>query len=387
MDNDAKFDAFLSYATADRTEVIKLKEELESHGIILWFDKNSIRNGAEISEAVKLGIEQSRFFIACLGSDSGWTRDELSYALQLKEELKEKPEEKVLGIELTTFAEVPFRLTRFKRINLGSSISIEEHATEVASLANQLTESRKDKQEESDQQSDPTSDILPSESNVDCEARDLLLQNHLKTLLCLAVVLIVIPSALLSTLLNNLNYQMSELVASQSALLENAQQDSNRRALDREVENRELVIKAAGNVIASAQGGRAAEFIAACITFRAVYTGRTDELSADVEKAARCFDAKCRALINEETKIDARIAPILGNGAPNVELSHLRMMAYALAVVCYFDGSSNSGDAVPYPSFFDFTSAHLNPGRDPAVPFSGTQSAIAYLQEQSGLTN
>jgi len=76
---------FLSYNTKDKYFVKKIKEDLESNGITVWFDDDSINVGNTIIDEIQKAIINADFFCVVLSKNSiksNWVRKELTVAIQ-----------------------------------------------------------------------------------------------------------------------------------------------------------------------------------------------------------------------------------------------------------------------------------------------------------------
>ncbi|CUX55620.1 putative RNA-directed DNA polymerase (Reverse transcriptase) [Agrobacterium deltaense RV3] len=81
-----EFDVFLSHATEDKPIVLKLKTKLESLGLKVFFDADSIKWGDSIVEKINHGLLKSSFFVPFLSdtfSAKGWTNKELNSAIAM----------------------------------------------------------------------------------------------------------------------------------------------------------------------------------------------------------------------------------------------------------------------------------------------------------------
>ncbi len=79
-----EFDVFLSHATEDKPRVGLLKAVLESRGIKVFYDEDSIKWGDSIVDRINHGLTKSVFFMPVLSdtfSRKGWTNKELSSAI------------------------------------------------------------------------------------------------------------------------------------------------------------------------------------------------------------------------------------------------------------------------------------------------------------------
>jgi hypothetical protein len=87
MTTRKKFDVFLSHNSKDKPWVIDLKNELQSHGIRVWLDKDEIRPGDLFAEALEKGIKESKVVALVISPDamnSGWVKAEYYRALSVK---------------------------------------------------------------------------------------------------------------------------------------------------------------------------------------------------------------------------------------------------------------------------------------------------------------
>lgn len=81
-----EFDVFLSHASEDKPKVRKLKEKLESYGVKVFFDENSIAWGDSIVKKINHGLLKSSFFVPFLSetfSGKGWPNSELNSAIAM----------------------------------------------------------------------------------------------------------------------------------------------------------------------------------------------------------------------------------------------------------------------------------------------------------------
>ena len=78
---------FISYIRENRTEVDRLCDDLRSHGIEVWLDRDSIRPGARWKVAIREAIHAGNFFIACFSKewnqrDKNYMNEELTLAIE-----------------------------------------------------------------------------------------------------------------------------------------------------------------------------------------------------------------------------------------------------------------------------------------------------------------
>ena len=60
---------FISYVREDSDKVNLLFEDLQSYGIDIWLDRNSITPGVRWKRAIRDAIQNGAFFIACFSSE------------------------------------------------------------------------------------------------------------------------------------------------------------------------------------------------------------------------------------------------------------------------------------------------------------------------------
>jgi hypothetical protein len=56
---------FLSYVREDELLVVRLAEDLASHGAKVWRDRESIRPGTFREESIRAAIEGGTYFVPC----------------------------------------------------------------------------------------------------------------------------------------------------------------------------------------------------------------------------------------------------------------------------------------------------------------------------------
>ena len=83
---------FLAHASEDKPFVRKLYKELKKEGFQPWLDEENLEPGVMWEKEIKIAIEKSRFFLACISDNSvnknGFIQKELRIALS---QLEEKP--------------------------------------------------------------------------------------------------------------------------------------------------------------------------------------------------------------------------------------------------------------------------------------------------------
>ena len=87
MDDDIKYDVFISYASEDADFVESLVEELHKLDVKVWQDKLSIGWGNSIRKSIDSGLLKSRFAIAVISKiylEKYWTNYEVDGILNLE---------------------------------------------------------------------------------------------------------------------------------------------------------------------------------------------------------------------------------------------------------------------------------------------------------------
>lgn len=103
---------FISYMREDNEQVRRLAEELIVHGIEVWLDKDKIKPGYRWQDAIKEGISQGDFFIACFSEEyyrrsKNYMNEELVLAIG---ELRQRPTDHAWFIPvLLSECEIPNR--------------------------------------------------------------------------------------------------------------------------------------------------------------------------------------------------------------------------------------------------------------------------------------
>ena len=93
---------FISYVKENRTEVDRFCEDLRSHGIRVWRDKNDIPPGARWPQTIREAIREGAFFIACFSKeyherDKTFMNEELTVAI---EELRQRSGDRIWFIPI-----------------------------------------------------------------------------------------------------------------------------------------------------------------------------------------------------------------------------------------------------------------------------------------------
>jgi len=83
---------FISHATKDDAFVKKLREALESYGIVVWVDSRELIGGNKLAPEIESAIAEARQFIAVLSPNtinSPWVRKEIQKALETAKQRKD----------------------------------------------------------------------------------------------------------------------------------------------------------------------------------------------------------------------------------------------------------------------------------------------------------
>ena len=88
---------FISYVRENIEIVDRLCQELKSHGIQVWLDRNDIDPGARWEQAIRRAIQQGAFLIACFSKEHNarektYMNEELTIAI---EELRQHPTDRI----------------------------------------------------------------------------------------------------------------------------------------------------------------------------------------------------------------------------------------------------------------------------------------------------
>ena len=89
--------AFISYVRENIEMVDRLCQELKSHGIEVWLDRNDIDPGLRWKQEIRRAIQDGAFFIACFSEeynnrDKTYMNEELTLAI---EELRQRPTDRI----------------------------------------------------------------------------------------------------------------------------------------------------------------------------------------------------------------------------------------------------------------------------------------------------
>ncbi|HSE18758.1 MAG TPA: toll/interleukin-1 receptor domain-containing protein [Pyrinomonadaceae bacterium] len=101
-----------SYVRENSDAVGRLTQALRAHGIEVWLDKTQIKPGSRWADAIREGISQGDFYIACfsveyLRRSRTYMNEELTLAI---EELRQRPTDRAWFIPvLLSNVEIPAR--------------------------------------------------------------------------------------------------------------------------------------------------------------------------------------------------------------------------------------------------------------------------------------
>lgn len=88
-----KSQVFLSYARVDRENAKRIFDDLKRNEVNIWADFDALRPGENWKTAIKKAIEESRYFLAFLSSNSvnrrGFVQKEIKIALEILDEFPE----------------------------------------------------------------------------------------------------------------------------------------------------------------------------------------------------------------------------------------------------------------------------------------------------------
>ena len=97
------YNVFISYLREDKRQALRLADELESNGAVVWVDLSDLMTGAPWREEIAEAIRQAEFFLACFSStyeerpDNGMLA-ELNYVIRLRKAGEKCPE--ILPVKL-----------------------------------------------------------------------------------------------------------------------------------------------------------------------------------------------------------------------------------------------------------------------------------------------
>ncbi len=89
--------AFISYCHENKDSIDRLCQDLISHGVTVWLDRNEIHPGVQWKQAIRQAIHHGDFFIACFSKeynnrDKTYMNEELTVAI---DRLRQKPNDKI----------------------------------------------------------------------------------------------------------------------------------------------------------------------------------------------------------------------------------------------------------------------------------------------------
>jgi len=82
-ESDGSWDVFISYSSDDATHAAALEEALRNQGISVWRDKQRLKPGQHIDQAIPLALREARTVVVIWSSSSirsDWVKHEASYA-------------------------------------------------------------------------------------------------------------------------------------------------------------------------------------------------------------------------------------------------------------------------------------------------------------------
>src|SRR3954451_10726856 len=77
MDNDFKYDVFLSHSSKDKAVACSIAERLRADGLRIWLDSWEIKPGDHIQAKIEEALDYSRVLVLCMSADafdSEWTQ-------------------------------------------------------------------------------------------------------------------------------------------------------------------------------------------------------------------------------------------------------------------------------------------------------------------------
>jgi hypothetical protein len=100
---------FISYVRENQNQVDRLCQDLESHGVNVWLDRNNIDPGIFWKDAIRKAIRDGAFFIACFSKEYNektitHMSEELNIAIEV---LRKRPREQAWLIPLILSGDVP----------------------------------------------------------------------------------------------------------------------------------------------------------------------------------------------------------------------------------------------------------------------------------------
>ena len=92
MRSAPRFDVFLSHNSVDKPWATVLKEALQRRGVKVWLDKDEIRPGDLVVNALENGLQQSKavaLIVSPEAMQSGWVKEEYSRAMTLAQDKRQ----------------------------------------------------------------------------------------------------------------------------------------------------------------------------------------------------------------------------------------------------------------------------------------------------------
>lgn len=84
VEQDMKYDIFVSYTSLDKEFVRMLVHKLTDRGLAVWFDQGALRLGDDVLRSLEDGLEHSNYFLLVLSPSffqGSWTQFERGVAL------------------------------------------------------------------------------------------------------------------------------------------------------------------------------------------------------------------------------------------------------------------------------------------------------------------
>ncbi|MBL8205364.1 MAG: toll/interleukin-1 receptor domain-containing protein [Blastocatellia bacterium] len=92
MDNEFRFDVFLSHSSKDKPLVRDIAKRLRADGVRVWLDEWEIKPGDSIPAKIEEGLAQSRVLVLCMSAQafsSDWGQLE-SYTFRFRDPLNKE---------------------------------------------------------------------------------------------------------------------------------------------------------------------------------------------------------------------------------------------------------------------------------------------------------
>ncbi|MBI5604969.1 MAG: TIR domain-containing protein, partial [Deltaproteobacteria bacterium] len=129
MNNNYKFDTFLSYSSRDQVFVNKLWEDLRQNGIKVWIDQDKLLPGDLFVEAIEKGLNESRTVCMVVSPESlrsNWVREEYLRAIDLC--VRTEQQRKVIPLILKE-AEIPGFLSNRQWVDFSNESKYSDNLT------------------------------------------------------------------------------------------------------------------------------------------------------------------------------------------------------------------------------------------------------------------